>query len=954
MATYRGLTIQSGVYKQIQDANTLGVGGGIAAQTAAQTLTITAGAGANIVANSLFDPSQGIDRSTATDMYIGATNATTVYIGRSGQTTQIVGDLNVQGTETVVGISTFQNNAVFEGDVDLGNAATDTVTFVSQVDSDLVFKTGSPRSLYIATPAGAGTAGSSLAIVSGAGAAGSGMAGGAGALAVLSGGAGGAGDTGFAAGSGGSLLLTGGAGGAPSGGTPGAGGSVTIDSGAPGAGGANGGVVIGGTNAAAVSIGRSGQTTSIVGNLAVDGNTTLGDASSDLINFNGVVNTDIVFVKEALPTSNIRVQTSTTANANGGHLTLTAGLADGNGNGGTIFVYGGAAPNNGAGGNVVIEGGTSVGGNPGFVSIAPTDSAGVTIGHASITTSITGSLSQQTGTFGLQGNGASSLSTTAGLLTVDGAGGISLKGGGTTALAINSTGTVVTSSADIIPSADDTYKLGQSGAIWSEVWCDVLNANSSNINGTANLTFEVNTDAAGGTDENPALWLTGGDGTSVHRTYMVQDSNSTYNTTYVYRTEAGTEIGFEFAVGNPGSAVASLDQRLAVYGTNGSSVVKAAVFNWDATNQVLRLNDNGAEGDVTTTELRTNVILGDTGNPGDNTVNIQAYLQPNASLPNLIFSYAAGTTHRIQVESATGSNAGGGVGLWAGTGGLTNGAGGDLDLWAGNAGGGNANGGDAYLRGGNGSGTGTDGNIYIGDQNTSNITIGGASSGLVSIQGNTGGITLAGAGTALVINAAGTAVTVQAGVTLATTGSGNINLPNNGSARFQIESTSVGSTVTAPNLDTLTNGSNADALHTHSGVSASSVAITKTADENLSAGNLLALGFNGGTPICNKADANGAGTRTNAVGFTATAVTASNPATIVVSGEVAVADASWDSVPTTSDVGAPVYMSETAGNVTLTAPSTSGSTVQKVGIVSVGGTGAVKVLVQIGDGIVLA
>jgi hypothetical protein len=952
MATYRGLTIQSGVYKQIQDSNTLGVGGGIAAQTAAQTLTITAGAGANIVANSLFDPSQGIDRSTATTMYIGATNATTVYIGRSGQTTQIVGDLNVQGTETVVGISTFQNNAVFEGDVDLGNAATDTVTFVAEVDSNIVFKSGANRNLYIATPAGAGTAGNNISVFGAFGAAGSGNNGGAGGQGIFAGGKGGDGDTGFSGGTGGTAYLLGGQGGAPNGGTPGAGGTVLIDAGVPGTGGTNGEVDVGGTNADIVRLGRSGQSTLVRGNLSVNGNTTLGDASSDTITFTGVVDTNIIFEKEA--NYNIQVQTSTTSNASGGNITVQAGLADGNGNGGTIFVYGGAAPSNGAGGNVVIEGGTSVGGNPGFVSIAPTDSAGVTIGHASITTSITGSLSQQTGTFGLQGNGASSLSTTAGLLTVDGAGGISLKGGGTTALAINSTGTVVTSSADIIPSANDTYKLGQSGAIWSEVWCDVLNANSSNINGTTNLTFEVNTDAAGGTDENPALWLTGGDGTAVHRTYMVQDSNSTYNTTYVYRTEAGTEIGFEFAVGNPGSAVASLDQRLAVYGTNGSSVVKAAVFNWDATNQVLRLNDNGAEGDVTTTELRTNVILGDTSNPTDNTVNIQAYLQPNASLPNLIFSYAAGTTHRIQVESATGSNAGGGLGMTAGTGGPTNGAGGDLDLWAGNAGGGNANGGDAYLRGGNGSGTGTDGNIYIGDQNTSNITIGGASSGLVSIQGNTGGITLAGAGTALVINAAGTAVTVQAGVTLATTGSGNINLPNNGSARFQIESTSVGSTVTAPNLDTLTNGSNADALHTHSGVSASSVAITKTADENLSAGNLLALGFNGGTPICNKADANGAGTRTNAVGFTAAAVTASNPATIVVSGEVAVADASWDSVPTTSDVGAPVYMSETAGNVTLTAPSTSGSTVQKVGIVSVGGTGAVKVLVQIGDGVVLA
>lgn len=654
MATYRGLTIQSGVYKQIQDANTLGVGGGIAAQTAAQTLTITAGAGANIVANSLFDPSQGIDRSSATTMYIGATNATTIYIGRTGQTTQIVGDLNIQGAETIVGTSTFQNNATFEGNVTIGaSLGPDTLDFAagfgflgSATNPNVYFLKENNHTLAVDDSTASNVAGGDLIVSSGA--AGAGNAAG-GVMSVKAG-------NGFGTGNGGAVKLSGGDSGAGATGNGGAvtigagdatstngnGGAVTIDGGQKTGTGTAGIVYVGGTYAEAVEVGRTGKTTTVMGDLSVNGNTTLGDASTDTISFTGVLNTNIIFQKEA--NYNIQVQTSTTANANGGNVTVQAGAADGNGNGGTVFIAGGSAPGNGPGGFIVIDGGTSVGGNPGVVSIGPTDASGVTLGHAGITTSITGDLSQQTGSFGLQGNAASSLSTTAGALTIDGFAGVVLKGG----------------------------------------------------------------------------------------------------------------------------------------------------------------------------------------------------------------------------------------------------------------------------------------------------------------------ITLAGAGTALIINAAGTAVTVQSGATLTTTGTGNINLPNNGSARFKIESTSVGSTVTAPNLDTLTNGSNADALHTHSGVSASSVAITKTADENLSAGNLLALGFNGGTPICNKADANGSGTRPNAVGFTAAAVTASNPATIVVSGEVAVADASWDSVPTTSDVGAPVYMSETAGNVTLTAPSTSGSTVQKVGIVSVGGSGAVKVLVQIGDGVVLA
>jgi len=63
-------------------------------------------------------------------------------------------------------------------------------------------------------------------------------------------------------------------------------------------------------------------------------------------------------------------------------------------------------------------------------------------------------------------------------------------------------------------------------------------------------------------------------------------------------------------------------------------------------------------------------------------------------------------------------------------------------------------------------------------------------------------------------------MTMQAGTVLGTTGSGNINLPNNGSARFQIEGSSVSANVTAANLNTLTGGSSsvADSLHTHSNI----------------------------------------------------------------------------------------------------------------------------------------
>ena len=69
----------------------------------------------------------------------------------------------------------------------------------------------------------------------------------------------------------------------------------------------------------------------------------------------------------------------------------------------------------------------------------------------------------------------------------------------------------------------------------------------------------------------------------------------------------------------------------------------------------------------------------------------------------------------------------------------------------------------------------------------------------------------------------------------------------------------------------------------------------------------------------------------------------------MVLGEISIPDSEWDSVPATTDVGQLAYMSMTAGNWTLTAPSSEESYVQKCGIVSKGGSGNVKIILQIGD-----
>ncbi len=277
-----------------------------------------------------------------------------------------------------------------------------------------------------------------------------------------------------------------------------------------------------------------------------------------------------------------------------------------------------------------------------------------------------------------------------------------------------------------------------------------------------------------------------------------------------------------------------------------------------------------------------------------------------------------------------GAGAGGAASLFGGTGGPTTGGtpgnGGDAYVYGGTGGvGGNGAGGRVFIDGGSATGSGTEGTINLGTFTGSAIRMGRA----------------------------GCNIQVQPGAVLGTSGTGNINLPNNGSSKFQVEGVAVGSTVTSANLDTLTNGSNADALHVHASAPATSVTFTKTAGEALNAGALLALVDDTGTPKAYHAGANGIGIR-YVVGITLAAVTSGAPATIHVAGELAIPDAVWDAVPAVTDVGLPVYMSETAGNLTLTAPTASGRTVLKVGIVSVGGTGAVKVVFQVGDPTLIA
>ena len=259
-----------------------------------------------------------------------------------------------------------------------------------------------------------------------------------------------------------------------------------------------------------------------------------------------------------------------------------------------------------------------------------------------------------------------------------------------------------------------------------------------------------------------------------------------------------------------------------------------------------------------------------------------------------------------------------------GTAGLAAGRGGDVTLRAGEAGtapGTGDRGGDINLRPGNKSGAGRNGELLC-----------------MSADGTSRLILL------------DTNFTIQAGTLLTTTGSGNINLPNNGSARFQIETVAVSADVTAANLGTLTAGpaSDASALHTHAGLGVAAY----TAGEALSQYDLVYAKWDGANQRVYKAIATAEAT-SRVVGMTTTAAGAGAAVSVTPVGQ---SKANFGAAPATTTFGQPVYLSDaTAGQATLTAPSASGSVSVRIGylVECNGALTSCKVQIFLGDTFVI-
>ncbi len=176
--------------------------------------------------------------------------------------------------------------------------------------------------------------------------------------------------------------------------------------------------------------------------------------------------------------------------------------------------------------------------------------------------------------------------------------------------------------------------------------------------------------------------------------------------------------------------------------------------------------------------------------------------------PDLIVSSAAGTAGSAGVPGGSGGvfNAKSGSG-GAGSGAQIAGVGGFLGIYAGDGGkdngGGGANGGAIQIMTGGGTGTHASGALSI-DVGA----VGAGTPGVITL-GDTNALQV-------VLGRSGSNVKIAAGSLLSTTTTGNINLPNNGSARFNIEGSAVSANVTAANLTALTGGGST-ALHTHAG-----------------------------------------------------------------------------------------------------------------------------------------
>jgi len=732
-------------------------------------------------------------------------------------------------------------------------------------------------------------------------------------------------------------------------------------------------ISIGGTTATSVDIGRVGQTTTVKGDLQVDGaetvtgsstmngNVVFGDAVTDTALFKARITStgalggiDLPFLKEEAHV--IQVDTSTTANTAGGALTVSAGDGLGTGAGGALDLTGGAGTTStGNGGAVTLDGGTSAGGTEGAITIGGTASGAITIGRAA--------------TFGmnyyvtpLDGGANVLLSSTAANAT-SGAAAIGVDGSSFTSIA-----TADNDLQDILEALD--------GAIASAATTLQAAYEGGNTIGMTNAqgNFDVSQ-----TSGNTSISLDAG-------------ADSNFN---VAAAVAATPLTLTLGAANTGATSGDGTVAITASSTNGTGIIDMNADQIDAqvgasgtvnvaTDAVASTVNVGTGAAAHTIAIGTG-LAAQTVTVGSNNTTSSLLLESGSggvgidadgnSVWNVAGTLALDSTGTMSLGSVGASD-------WTNsTGNLTLATTTSGDVIASAAGVLNLDGAtavqiDAAAGGvsidslaGNSNFTVTNSTAATSVTNTLAVTNTGATSGdatlalQASSSNGTANITIgtnAAAQSIAIGNTTGaTAVTLDAGT-------GGISLDTAVASNFTVSGATAdltlgarGSTITLneagdTSLDAgFTNTSIIGALNELlAGVGGSifTLVTSQTAGEAVAVGNLVAIDDVAGTPKVFLADANGGTQLVNPIGFAQDAAVLNGALDVIVSGTIAVADSEWDSVPVVADVGKVVFMSTTPGNLTLTAPSTAGDIVQKVGVVSVGGTGAVEVIVQIGDG----
>ncbi len=762
---------------------------------------------------------------------------------------------------------------------------------------------------------------------------------------------------------------------------------------------------IGVTSGTAIQIGRPTQTTTIGGNLQVDGNETITGTSTfvDDATFNGDVQfgdgtgTDLVEFHTATrvgtPTyPNITLSNdtdhdifvATSANETVGRgldvIAGTGGASAGGaagGAGGKAQVTGGtggagdATNAAGAGGDAWVVAGSAgtaaagggAGGGTGYLA----GGAGTGAGNGGNVT-IEGGYGDPAGTGnagGVQIDGGQSTGGNGGIVQVQGGYGNGTAGGGRLDLFGGSTDN---GTAAQIRMYGGYSSAGVGGGIDMRAG---TGATAGNIVIGANDTAQVQLGAAAAPVVVNGVLQGPNDGTGVVLGHAGTGASTGSAPQLVSLTT--TEKGYLV----PAAGMLVWDSTLTQFqwydGTSWNQVGTAgSAGGWTDDGAIVRLTtagDDVAIGIATMLDTEKLRVIGDVG------------IQGNVDFEN-------GAARVLQVNAAAADNPGHNLSLIGGDGGTTTGAtgqdGGFAYVQGGDGGAGtvtaiSGNGGDAVITGGvpgadGGSGQGVNGSVQIGTSQTISVTIGSATTNtVVNIPDNALSRFLVRESTNeyIAVDTVNGSESVEFGnaTTNPTTkflGTGTVSLEGAGQKLALVSDGYIGIDERASGPTTgvdegalytkLANGETALFFRTESSgteyqltpTQAANPEYVGTAGEALNAGDVVCLQWDSGNTDVRvyQCDAN-VTARSNGIGITKAAATAGNPVTVQMAGESAVlADARWDTVPGTAQVGLPVWMSETAGQMTYTKPTTGGVTQQQIGWVAEQGTGASTILID--------